>query len=116
MSVFTPQREMTPRLNRAGLPARLVHRFDVSREAACAGNYPPTDTPALSSMNPMALRRSSSVRCAKPPFGGIAPFPLMEDWRSPAIPCASRGSHAAGSSSFGASATPVMWHAKQAVW
>src|SRR5689334_10497716 len=55
----------------------------------------------------------SASLALEPPFGGIAPLPLIALAVSASTPCAARGAHAALSPTFGAPATPVAWHALQ---
>src|SRR5438045_9729608 len=56
---------------------------------------------------------SASLAPAAPPFGGIAPLPLMALAVSPSTPCARRGAQAALSPSLGALATPLAWQVWQ---
>lgn len=75
------RRRARPRKSGAGSSVGrcVCLRRAVIRAGGADRGYPSTDKPALSSMNSMALRISSSVRCAKPPFGGIAPLPFVTD-------------------------------------
>src|SRR5436190_8328351 len=55
----------------------------------------------------------SASLALEPPFGGIAPLPLIALAVRPSTPCARRGAQAALSPIFGALATPEAWHVWQ---
>src|SRR3989442_165453 len=67
-------------------------------------------------MNTTARVTSSSVSEGLPPFGGIAPLPLIASLTSSPRPSLMRGAHAVLSPSFGALATPAWWQAAHTVF
>src|SRR5512137_586199 len=60
-----------------------------------------------------AARTSPSVAAAAPPFGGMAPLPLIALAVSASTPAEARAAQAALSPNFGAPATPAAWQAAQ---
>ena len=70
---------------------------------------------AAASMYSTAARMSASVAAARPPFGGIAPLPLMTEATRASTPVLLRAAQATLSPYFGAPATPVAWQALHAI-